>query len=119
MEREGGPTPWLKALLSRVAKDTSGDEVLSLQGLEGKGDRVPIVWAGVCTRAGSSRWAQLDVQVGRQQSSLGGGGQGSLSTSSPHSTVGVKNAEKLPMVGVKHLLGVGIDLHSSHFGGKI
>ena len=27
MEREGGPTPWLKALLSRVAKETSGDEV--------------------------------------------------------------------------------------------
>ena len=47
MEREGGPTPWLKALLSRVAKDTSGDEVLSLQGLEGKGDRVPIAWGGV------------------------------------------------------------------------
>ena len=66
MEREGGPTPWLKALLSRVAKDTSGDEVLSLQGLEGKGDRVPIVWGGVCTRAGSSRWVQLDVQVGFQ-----------------------------------------------------
>ena len=35
---------------------------------------------------------------------LGGGGQGSLSTSSPHSTEGVKDAEELPMVGVEHLL---------------
>ena len=58
-----------------------------------------------CTWAGSSRWAQLDVQVGRQQSSLGGGGQGGLSTSSPHP--GVKEAEELPMVGVKHLLSMG------------
>ena len=57
-----------------------------------------------CTWAGSSRWAQLDVQVGRQQSSLGGGGQGSLSTSSPHSTVRVEDADELPMVGVNHLL---------------
>ena len=61
-----------------------------------------------CTRAGSSRWAQLDVQIGLQQSSLGGGGQGCLSTSAPHPTEGVEDAEELPMVGVKHLLGVGI-----------
>ena len=57
-----------------------------------------------CTRAGSSRWAQLDVQIGLQQPSLSGGGQGSLSTSSPHSTEGVEDAAELPMVGVKHLL---------------
>ena len=57
-----------------------------------------------CTRAGSSRWAQLDVHVGLQESALGGGGQGSLSTSSPHSTEGVKDATELPIVGVKHLL---------------
>ena len=61
-----------------------------------------------CTRAGSSWWAQLDVQISLQQSSLGGGGQGCLSTSSPHSTEGVKDAEELPMVGVKHLLDVWI-----------
>ena len=50
-----------------------------------------------CTRAGSSRWAQLDVQISLQQSSLSGGGQGCLSTSLPHSTEGVKD-------GVNHLL---------------
>ena len=57
-----------------------------------------------CTRAGSSWWAQLDVQISLQQSSLSGGGQGCLSTSSPHSTEGVEDAEELPMVGVNHLL---------------
>ena len=61
-----------------------------------------------CTRAGSSWWAQLDVQIGFQQSSLGGGGQGGLSTSFPHPTEGVEDAEELPMVGVKHLLDVWI-----------
>ena len=33
---------------------------------------------------------------------------GGLSTSSPHPTEGVKDAEELPMVGVKHLLNVWI-----------
>ena len=65
--------------------------------------------------AGSSWWAQLDVQIGFQQSSLGGGGQGGLSTSFPHPTEGVEDAEELPMVGVEHLQG----FHSSHFGSRI
>ena len=64
-----------------------------------------------CTRAGSSRWAQLDVHVGLQLSSLSGGGQGSLSTSSPHPTEFVKDAEELPMVGVEHLLANASTAH--------
>ena len=71
-----------------------------------------------CTRAGSSWWAQLDVQISLQQTSLGGGGQGCLSTSSPHSTEGVEDAEELPMVGVDHLLEKKTGILSSHFEAK-
>ena len=60
-----------------------------------------------CTWTGSSRWVQLDVQIGLQHASLSCSGQGGLSTSSPHPTEGVKDAEELPMVGVKHLLSMG------------
>ena len=56
------------------------------------------------TRASSSRWAQLDIQIGFQQSSLSGGVQSCLSTSFPYK--GVKDAKELLMVGVQHLLGV-------------
>ena len=62
---------------------------------------------------------QLDVQISLQQSSLGGGGQGCLSASSPHSTEGVKDAEELPMVGVNHLLGKKDGSLSSHFEAEI
>ena len=60
------------------------------------------------TRAGCRWRAQLDVQISLQHSTLSGGGQGSLSTSFPHPTEGVEDAEELPMVGVKHLLDVWI-----------
>ena len=60
------------------------------------------------TRAGCRWRAQLDVQISLQHSTLSGGGQGSLSTSFPHPTEGVEDAEELPMVSVKHLLDVWI-----------
>ena len=60
------------------------------------------------TRAGCRWRRQLDVQISLQHSTLSGGGQGSLSTSFPHPTEGVEDAEELPMVGVKHLLDVWI-----------
>ena len=52
--------------------------------------------------AGGEAEVQMDVQF--QHYSLSGAGQRSLSTSLPHTTEGVKNAEKLPRVGVKHFL---------------
>ena len=53
-ENGGTPKPWQKALLSRIADDTTaGDVVLSSQGLEGKGGRVPVAWDGV--------WGQWEV----------------------------------------------------------
>lgn len=58
-----------------------------------------------CTRAGGIRLDQLDIQICFQLSIIRGGGQGSLSTNSPHSTEGVKNTEEFPMIGVKPLLG--------------
>jgi hypothetical protein len=47
-ERVGGPTPWLKVLLYTGSKGHLWDwGIMSLQGLEGNGDRVPITWGGV------------------------------------------------------------------------
>ena len=70
---------------------------------------------GRCTRAGCWWSAQLDVQIGFEQSTLGWGGQGVLSTSFPHTAVGVENAEELPMVGVDHPLVKKTETLSRHF----
>ena len=72
------------------------------------------------TRAGCRWRAQLDVQISLQHSTLSGGGQGSLSTSFPHPTEGVEDAEELPMVGVLKASSWYLDFHHrSHFGDKI